>query len=322
VPAGKPLPPVVAPPVSTKAIPMQPAEQKARANYQSLIKDFGDQLLAGNARLELAELLAEREEWDPAIQTLNEAFENELPEELADQIRLRLGMCQLFKGDAKGGLTQLQLVADNPKSPLVAQGHYYAGEALLQQKEWEAAVKYLAKFRDHGPFQNLPGLSDRALLRLGHAYAQQQKWAESRQAHELVWARFPSSPWVHEARYGAGWALQNQKQFDPAVSLYEQVVAGTLEEIAAKSQLQIGLCRQEQKRHPEALAALLVVPYSYDYPEWSGAALFEAHRVFIEMKNQPQAVLLLQRIVSDYPGSTWAKLAQEELGKLKQMVKK
>src|SRR5205085_5765428 len=124
-------------------------------------------------------------------------------------------------------------------------------------------------------------------------------------------------PWVGEAKYGAGWALQNQKQYDQAVSLYEQVVANTVEEIAAKAQLQIGLCRHDQKRFPEAAAALLVVPYCYDYPEWSGAALFEAHRVFLEMKNQQQAVLLLQRIVTDYPNSHWAKLAQEELIRLK-----
>src|SRR5262249_54986154 len=175
----------------------------------------------------------------------------------------------------------LQLVADNAKSPLAAQGTVYTGEAFLNLKEWDSAVKYLAKFRDHQPFQNLPGVTDRGLLRLGHAYAQNQKWAESRQAHEIVWSRFPNSPWVNEARYGAGWAMQNQKQHDQAVALYEQVVANTVQEVAAKAQLQIGLCRRDQKKNPEAVAALLVVPYCYDYPEWSGAALFEAHRVFL-----------------------------------------
>lgn len=316
-PAGKTPPPAVAPTIALKAIPPQPAEQKARAVYQTLIKDYADLTLASHARLELAELLADREEFDPAIQLLGAAFENELPEDLADQIRIRLGMCQLFKGQPQEGLKQFKLVADNPKSMQSAQGTYYAGEALFQLKEWEGVTKYLAKFRDHGPFQNLAGVADRGLLRLGHAYAQMQKWEESKQAHELVWQRFPASAWANEAKYGAAWALQNQKQHDPAVALYEQVIAGTLEEIAAKSQLQIGLCRHDQKRYPEALAALLVVPYSYDYPDWSGAALFEAHRVFLDMKNQPQAVLLLQRIVADYPGSQWAKLAQKELGKLK-----
>src|SRR5262249_27422276 len=180
-------------------------------------------------------------------------------------------------------------------------------------KNWDGAIKYLAKFRDHPPFHNVPGVSDRAVLRLGHAYAALQKWPESRQAFELVWTRYPASPWANEAKYGAGWAMQDQKEYDQAVALYEQVVASTLEEVAAKAQLQIGLCRREQKRYPEASAALLVVPYCYDYPEWSAAALFEAHRVFLEMKNQQQAVLLLQRVVTDYPNTHWAKIAQEQV---------
>jgi tetratricopeptide (TPR) repeat protein len=317
LPPGKPLPPIVVPPIPLKAIALQPAEQKARASYQILVNEFGDLPLTNHAKLELAEMLSNREEWAPAIQLLTEALENDLPQELNDQIRLRLGMCKLFKGEPQEGLKQFQAVADSPKSALTAQGHYYAGECLMQLKDWEGAVKYLAKFRDHGPFQNLAGVSDRALLRLGHAYTQLKKWPESKQAHELVWQRFASSPWINEARYGAAWALQNQKQFDQAVSLYEQVSANTLEEIAAKAQLQIGLCRFEQKKFPEAAAALMVVPLSYDYPEWSAAALYEAHRVFLEMKNQPQAVLLLQRLVTDYPASTWAKLAQQELEKLK-----
>jgi len=34
-----------------------------------------------------------------------------------------------------------------------------------------------------------------------------------RQAHEQVVNRFPNSPWVAEARYGMGWALQNLQRF-------------------------------------------------------------------------------------------------------------
>lgn len=33
---------------------------------------------------------------------------------------------------------------------------------------------------------------------------------------------------------------------------------------------------------PEAADALLVVPFTYDYPEWSAVSLLEASRVFLE----------------------------------------
>ena len=38
----------------------------------------------------------------------------------------------------------------------------------------------------------------------------------SHRAHERLVGNFPGSPWVDEARYGMGWAYQQQKQYDQA----------------------------------------------------------------------------------------------------------
>jgi len=295
---------------------VQPAEQKARALYQAMIGTAPDLPLAGDARFELAELLAERGELDPAIKLLREALDKEPPPELTDKVRIRLGICLTDKGDPKAGLAQFQAVAANPKGVQLAQAHYRAGEAQMQLSEYAEAVKAFTVFRDNPAFQNVPGVSDRALLRLGHAYAELNQWEPSRQAHEQAAARSPNGPWVHDARYGMGWAWQNQKQFDNAVNVYGQVAAGTTTEIGARAQLQIGLCRLEQKRHPEAATALLVVPFTYDYPELSAVALVEAARTFSEMKQQDQAAKLLQRVIKDHPDSQWAKVAKERLDAL------
>ena len=137
------------------------------------------------------------------------------------------------------------------------------------------------------------------------------------QAHETLVNRFGNSPWVSDARYGIGWAWQNQKQYDNAVNAYVQVTTGTATETAAKAQLQIGLCRLEQKRHPEAATALLVVPFTYDYPEWNAVALCEAARAFTELKQKDQAEKLLRRVIHDHPESKWADVAKERLELLK-----
>ncbi|HJT78055.1 MAG TPA: tetratricopeptide repeat protein [Gemmataceae bacterium] len=312
------VPPVVArPEVPLKDVPVQPAEQKARALYQALLTDFPDlPLAAGDAHLELAELLAGRGDNDGAIKLLREALDKEPSPEMTDKICMRLGACLFDKGDPKEGLAQFLRVAENPKSPLAAQAHYRAGEALLAAGDCAEAIKHLAVFRDRGEFQNIPGLTDRALLRLGHAYAQLKQWEPSRQAHEQVVNRFGNGPWGNEARYGIGWAWQNLKQYDNAVGAYSQVVANTGTELGAKAQLQIGLCRLEQKRLPEATTALLVVPYTYDYPELSAAALVEAARAFAEQKQPEQAARLLRRVIKDHPASPWGKVAQERLGAL------
>jgi TolA-binding protein len=296
---------------------LQPSEQKARAVYRTLIDDFADLPRSTEARFELAELLAQRNEHDQAVKLLTEGLDKEPPPELAAKIRLRLGACHASRGNLKAALAQFNTVAQDPKSPLAGQAHYRAGECLMQAKDWSEAIKRLSIFRDNGQFQNLPGVSDRALLRLGHAYAHIKDWERSRQAHEQSAARFPSSPWAHEARYGAGWALQQMKQYDQAVNVYNQVTSGTVTETAAKAQLQIGLCRLEQKRYAEAASALLVVPFTYDYKEYSAVALLEAARAFTELKQGEQAARLLRRVLRDHPQTPWAEAAQDRLERLK-----
>jgi TolA-binding protein len=208
-------------------------------------------------------------------------------------------------------------VANNPKSPLVAQGLYRAGEVYIAKGDTAKAIERLSQFRDKGEHQNVPGVTDRALLRLGFALGLEKKWDASRQAYETLVARFGGSPWVNDARYGAGWALQSAGQFDPAVNRYNQVIAATTTELAAKSHLQIGLCRLEQKRYGDAAASLLIVPYTFDYPDLCATALCEAARALIEDKKPEQAERLLRKVVKDYPMSEWAKVARERLEKLK-----
>ena len=131
-------------------------------------------------------------------------------------------------------------------------------------------------------------------------------------------ARYGNTPAAADARYGVGWALQQQGRLDEAAAAFEQVTKLTTTEVAAKAQLQIGLCRLAQKRYAEAANALLVVPYTYDHPEIGFAALLEAARAF-EADNQPdQAERLLRKVLKDAPADgEWAKAAAERVGKLK-----
>ena len=129
--------------------------------------------------------------------------------------------------------------------------------------------------------------------------------------------RFGSSPWVHEARYGIGWAYQNQGQYDNAVNAYNQVINNVATELAARAQMNIGLCRLAQKRYAEASTALLVVPFTYDYPHLNALALVEAARAFSENKQSGQAIKLLERVLRDHPDTESAEVARQRLEELK-----
>lgn len=313
------LPPAVValPDVPLSTVPLTPEETKARADYQAIIAQIADSPLAIDARFELAELHAERDDFAPAIQHLSQAIDKEPGQELTDKIRLRLAAVLAAKKDTKAALAQFDVVANNPKSPQAPQAQYRAAECLLAEGNAAEASKRLALFRDNPMYQNVPNVTDRALLRLGHALATLNQWDPSLQAHQQVVGRFPNSPWLHEARYGTAWALQNKKDFDNAVNWYSQVANNTSTELGAKAQMQIGMCRLEQKRFPEAAAALLVVPFTFDYPDLSAASLVEAARCYAELKQKDQAEKLLQRVLKDHGKSKWADVAKERLDALK-----
>ena len=88
-------------------------------------------------------------------------------------------------------------------------------------------------------------------------------------------------------------------------------------ELGAKAQLNIGQCRLAQKRYAEACTALLVVPFTYDYPNLSALALLEAARGFAENNQTDQAVKLLERVVRDHPDTEQGEAAKKRLAELK-----
>jgi TolA-binding protein len=316
-PPGQELPFVPLPEVPLKELPLQPAEAEARAQYQALIAAFPELAVNADARFELAEMLCERGEFDPAVKLLREALDRKPPTDVADKVRLRLGDALLARGDAKAALQQFSPVTANAASAVCAEATYRAGEACLRMGDPGEAVKRLALFRDKFEFQTLPGLTDRGLLRLGHALALLKQWDSSRQACEQVVGRFGTGPWVDEARYAAGWAYQNMGQYDNAVNAYTPLAACGPTELGARAQMNIGLCRLAQKRYPEASTALLVVPFTYDYPKLSALALVEAARAFAENKQTEQAERLLQRVLRDHPGTEHAEVARQRLAALK-----
>lgn len=321
-PEGTKAPPAPSGEIPFGEVPPQRAEERVVASYKRIAEEFGDLALAVDARFELAELLAEREKHDDAIKLLKDALDKEptdraVSPELLERVRLKLGGSQFAKKEYKAAATQFEVVAGNEKSPHRPQAIYRQAEALYAQGEFAKAAERLAIFRDKGEYHNTP-VSDRAMLRLGQSLAAAKQWEPARAAFETTVGRYGNSPFVPEARYGWGWTLQNQSKFDEAIGQYQQVINATTAEVAARAQTQIGLCKLAQKKYSEAAAALMLVPYTYDYPEIGYAAVLEAARAYEEDKQPEQAAKILAKLAKDAPaGSEWAKAAKARLEKEK-----
>jgi len=324
LPAGSPPPQIPVPEIDRASVPVQPHEERAFNAYKKHIDEFPETAASVDARFELAELLAERGKNDEAVKLLKDALDKEpgdrpVSSDTTERVRLRLGASLYLKKDFAAAASQFSTVAGNAKSPYIAQAMYRAGESLLAAGEFAKATEKLIVFRDKPEFHNRDGISDRALLALGRSLAGEKNWDPSRQTFEVLLQRFgANNPFAVDARYGIAWSLQNQAKYDEAIASYQQVVAATVAEVAARSQIQIGQCKLVQKKFAEAAAAFLVVPYTYDYPELAFAAMLEAARALAADNKPSDAERVLQKLLKDAPkDSDWAKAAQERLKELK-----
>jgi len=322
LPPNSPEPSIQIPEIDKAKIPLTKSEIKSLLGYTKLIEEYPETALAVDARFELAEWKAERGENADAAKLLKDALEAEpadkpVPAETLERIRLRLGATLFTLKDYKNAAAQFEALLANPKSPYYAQCIYRAGECLFAAGEYEKAAARLAPFRDKPDLHNASGLGDRALLRLGLALIAAKNTNGGRQALETMLQRFANSPYAPEARYGFAQALQTQGKLDEAVKAYEQVIAGTKSELAAKSWMQIGECRMAQRKFADAANAFLTVPYTYDYPEVANAGFLEAARAFADDGKHDQAERLLLRLIDSTPfDSPWHKAAQDRLNKL------
>jgi TolA-binding protein len=163
----------------------------------------------------------------------------------------------------------------------------------------------------------MPGISDKAFLLIAQSYIQTGQWDLAQQALQSLLRRFPNSPWADEARFNIGLVELNAKQFDAAITSFSEVAGRSGSELSARAQLQIGLCRMEQKQFAEAAEALLIVAYAFDYPDLTASALCEAAKAMVALDKKQEATQLLERVVKDNPTTRWAELAMKRLAELK-----
>lgn len=296
---------------------------QARAAYEQVVDQFKDLAVAVDARLELAELIADAGDATAAVKLLKDALDAEPTDkptsaDTLDRVRLRLGAALAAAGDPAGASAQFDAVASNPKSPHLAQALYRAGEARLAANDFAGAADKLKIFRDKPDFHNRDGVSDRAMLRLGQALVGLKQYDPARQAFETLLQRFgPQNALAPDARYGLGSVLFAQQKYDEAAKAFEAVTAASQREIAAQAQLQLGQCRFAQKKYAAAAGAFLAVPYTYPaFPEVGYAARLEAARAHAADGKPAEAEAVLKKLVEDAPaGGSWAKAAAERLKK-------
>ena len=195
---------------------------------------------------------------------------------------------------------------------LAGDAEFLLGECQYKQKQWQAALSHYAKVIA----ANHPTYSALALYRSGECAAAMEQWADSQKYHQMVIDGFPAFELKPEARYGVGWALQQQNKLAEAIPYYEKVTEETDTETAAKARFMIGECCFAQKNHKEATKHFLKAAFAYGHKEWSAMAWFEAARCFEVLKDIDQAKNCYRQMIEKFPDHPRIADAKKRLGEL------
>jgi TolA-binding protein len=291
---------------------------EAAAAYRELLSSAAPGPLSAHATVELAELDAAAGRCDAAVAALqalrsSPAFA-ELPADVRCGALYRLGICAREQGEHGPAVEALSaLLTEFPDHALAASAAYFAGESSLALGRPDRAAPR---------FERAARADDRelaaaALLKLGEAQAAQQHWPASEKTYTDFLARFADDPRWPQARFGVGWARENQGRPKEAVEAYADVVARHAGELAARAQFQIGECLFAQKQYEPAVRELLKVEILFAYPQWSAAALFEAARCFEAQQDADNARKHYAQVAERYADSKWAAPARDRLTALK-----
>ncbi len=289
---------------------------EARATYNDLLTLNTSRVELYHALLELAELELAAGHTDRALPRLEKlrtlaADGGAVPKGVLAQANLRAGIAQFEAKDYTAAATTLtSFVSTAPNHEQILTARFYCGRALRETGRHKQAAEQLKVVAEQGGEQPFVGP---ALLEWGECLAAIQNWPQCEEVFARHVREHAESEQWYQARFGLGWARENQGRLNEALAEYRQVVERHQGPTAARAQFQIGECLFAQKKLAEAARELLKVDILYAYPEWSAAALYEAGRCFEQLGQAVEARQQYVAVRDKYAESRWAELAAQRL---------
>ena len=217
------------------------ADAEAVKVYRQLLEKFPDGKLVSPARTELAELLYAGKKSDQAAQLLEQVLADpKTDEKTAAVARYRLGWCYGELSDpAKAAKVFDEFVSKHPKHELAPSARYQIALMHVVAKDLPTAKKDLQALLEKYPDSEVAPVG---MLKLGEVQAAEEDYPKSAATYEDFLKKYPNSEFIYLARFGIGWAMENQKKYDEARKWYGRVTADHNGPTAARAQFQIGEC--------------------------------------------------------------------------------
>lgn len=217
---------------------------------------------AAEAKLVLGQCQLEKHSHAEAAKSLGALLKSHPEHDLADDAAALQAEALYRGGDYKAVRAPVELLVSRwPQSALRERTEFFAALALVAQEDFIGAVKTLSDMAERFPQGQF---ADRVTLLLAQSQHRTGALDEARPRYQAVIERVQAGSGgggggdlVAEAKFGLGTILQQQKQYDEAGKLFDQVIKDFPKHpLVGPAQLQRGRVWFELGEYEQALASL------------------------------------------------------------------
>ena len=260
----------------------QPDE--ARELFRRLAEAYPTSSLAPEAHFHSGEWHYEQGEYEPALEAYNLALKGSPTPDLQEKVLYKIGWTNFQQKQYQPALQAFtQQLAAYASGPLAADGLFMKAECLFHLEDYAQA---LPAFKNAGAAR--PASETMAVLTLlhgGQSAGQLGNWDEALKWLTRLSDKYPDSPYLAEALYEQGWALQQMGRTNEARERYQRVTETSRTAIGARARFMLGELYFEQKQFDNAIREFRLLIYGYggdnapdDVKAWQAKGGLEAGR--------------------------------------------
>ncbi len=195
---------------------------------------------------------------------------------------------------------------------------YRIAEASLQLNLDNEANELLQELRTEiiGLAKEAPSWWEEVWVLQAESFLRQSRYPDLVEVIEDLRKRSPESKIIHRGDMLVGRSEEKQANFEAARAAYARVIeskSGNGTETAAEAQFRIAESLLKQKNYKMALIEYYKVYAGYNVPVYEAAAMFQAGRSEISMKNWKGAVQSFRILIQEFPESEHVPDAKKQL---------
>lgn len=286
----------------------------AKRLLRSFLQDYPTSQFAPAARLQMAEVYAEEGQTSLAEQEARRASESNAPDSLQASALLFLGKMNLSVSLFEQAEEKFKAVLTRyPKSYAAQEAGFYLGVLLKGSGNYKEAAE---QFERVASSATIDSLRIKSFIEAGNTYLIAQQFSNARKSFEHVMTLHPAPSIMEEALFGAGAAALKQKEYSSSIDYFSRILSNANSPLRQKTYLQLAEAYIAAQRYRDAASTYIEYLNQYSDAHSTPEVMLKLGKLYHDrLKDSKKAISVFDDIVQNFPLSTIADEALNELGK-------